>query len=143
MSECQRCDHKATNVKVLGAVESEWPESIRAPTCIIACVPTDSDYYLPDVFFHSNTGGIAVEVCKPCFPIFARIFWSYCKQINYRHQRSLFPDQARVKGPAGRNPWTIVDGYEILTETAILQFELFSGYRAPRATMSLHLREAA
>ncbi|KAK5694393.1 hypothetical protein LTR17_024843 [Elasticomyces elasticus] len=138
---CQRYEHQATNVKVLDAIESEWPEGIRVPTCIIACVPTDSDYCLPNFFFHSNTGGIAVEVFNPSS--IGRVFWTKCKQINYRHQRSLFLDQARVRGLAGGKSWTVVDGYEILIETAILQFEFFSGYRAPRATMSLHLRKAS
>ncbi|EOA82765.1 hypothetical protein ACJQWK_04608 [Exserohilum turcicum] len=106
--------------KILRSRQDAWPASLRQPTIIISCIPTDSidggpaaQFTLPEQWMESRTGGIVMETA-------------------YKTLSTPLMRQVR----AARNKlWTYMDGLDFIPEQAFAQFELFTGKRAPRRVM--------
>ena len=137
---CLHSGYEACKIMVLDAADSQWPAETRLPTVIIACVPTETDFHFPDSWLGSSTGGIAAEVSRAQRAFFTARNTDMGKQISYKQSNSLFLEQVSNKSSSSGRFWSIVDGYEILMETAVVQFEFLTGYRAPRTVMARHLR---
>ena len=60
---------------------------------------------------------------------------SHPKQISYKHGHSKFLNRVRRWRSTSGRAWEIVNGLDILLETAYVQFEFWTGYRAPQAEM--------
>lgn len=59
---CKMNEYETTAITTLDDEESQWPPNTSLPTVIIACVPTDEGFHLPDDWLGSLTGGVVAEV---------------------------------------------------------------------------------
>lgn len=108
------------NFKILESREDAWPKTLRQPTIIVSCIPTDpidggpaAQFTLPEQWMESPTGGIVMETA-------------------YKSLNTPLKQQVR---DATNKLWTYMDGLDFIPEQAFAQFELFTGKRAPRKVM--------
>ncbi|KAJ5256652.1 hypothetical protein N7478_012756 [Penicillium angulare] len=115
-------------LKVLRSVEDVWPEGIRLPTIVVACIPPykmDGADEGPVVFnisenwLASRTGGVFVEVAYGPF-------------------RTPLMEQMLSRSSKG---WVMVDGLKVLLEQGIAQYELFTKRPAPIHVMRRAIQE--
>ncbi|RAR07416.1 quinate pathway repressor protein [Stemphylium lycopersici] len=97
--------------KILASREEPWPLSLRQPTIIISCIPTDpidggpaAQFTLPPQWLESPTGGIVMETA-------------------YKTLNTPLMQQVR---DAPNKLWTYMDGLDFIPEQAFAQFELFT-----------------
>lgn len=60
----------------------------------------------------------------------------------YAPPNASLQSQVRLARSRDHREWSIINGFDILLESCILQFEQFTGFRAPRAVMEHALRAA-
>jgi shikimate 5-dehydrogenase len=92
-----------------------WPDDVQPPTIILSTIgdSSESGLILPSQWMHSRTGGVVLE-------------------LGYKSSTTPFMKQIR-EGESG--PWVCLDGLDLLAEQSFVQFELFTGKRAPRRIM--------
>ncbi|KAJ5638858.1 hypothetical protein N7528_001248 [Penicillium herquei] len=113
---------------VLCCAEDPWPEGVRLPTIVVACIPpykiggADEGpvvFKISEKWLESRTGGVFVEVAYGPFrtPLMT--------QINSRSSKG----------------WVMVDGLKVLLEQGIAQYELFTKRPAPVHVMRRAIQE--
>ena len=118
------------SIQVLKTCEEAWPEGYAQPTIIVSCVTHErlpgeehvAEFTVPEAWLGSESGGAAVEQAY-------YINTPFIQQIK------------NLQSTAGK-PWVIVDGLEVLHAQAIVQFEMMTGRKAPRAVMWSTLQSA-
>ncbi|RDW58299.1 hypothetical protein BP5796_12229 [Coleophoma crateriformis] len=115
-----------SSVEVVNSAADPWPSSWQLPTIIISAIPAHTikdqqaaNLTLPAQWLTRPTGDMVVELAY--MPLITPLL----RQIR----------QLRESG----QPWTIVNGLEILPEQAIAQFELMTGRTAPKSRMRLEV----
>ncbi|RDW57112.1 hypothetical protein BP6252_13858 [Coleophoma cylindrospora] len=118
---------EGSSVEVVNTAAEPWPSSWQLPTIVISAIPAHTikdrqaaNLTLPSKWLASPTGGVVVELAY--MPLITPLL----RQIR----------QLRESG----QPWTIVNGLEILPEQAIAQFELMTGRKAPKGRMRLEVQ---
>ena len=114
-------------VSVFRSEADPWPAGCDAPTMIVSCIPAESvdgrppaEFELPTQWLHSESGGTVLEMAyKPLDTPLLKQIWQLRK----------------VTG----QPWTTVDGLEMLAEQGSAQFELMTGRKAPKKRMKLEV----
>ncbi|PYH43729.1 putative pentafunctional AROM polypeptide [Aspergillus saccharolyticus JOP 1030-1] len=103
-------------IAVLCSTKEPWPQHLRQPTIIVACLPAleiDSQspvqLLLPEQWLQSTTGGVFVDVA---------------------YGRYQTPLRASMNDRTTQG-WIVVDGLVILLEQGIAQYELFTKRPAP------------
>ncbi|KAK6375930.1 3-dehydroquinate dehydratase, type I, variant [Exophiala oligosperma] len=113
-----------SSVVILEPEGTSWPQGTTLPTIIVSCVPIsvslfgDSDLplQLPEEWLGSPSGGVVAD-------------------ISYNPPETPLLKQIKSFRESTGYPWAIVNGVDVVYEQAILQFEQFTGYRAPRQAM--------
>ncbi|PWY87131.1 hypothetical protein BO94DRAFT_596337 [Aspergillus sclerotioniger CBS 115572] len=109
-----------------------WPEHLRQPTIIAACLPafdmsqSPVSLHIPDAWLQSPTGGVLID----------RL--SLTKQVAYGHPQT--PIRKKINTRSSK--WVIVDGLVLLLEQGIIQYELFTKRPAPVHVMRRALEQA-
>ncbi|KAK3676650.1 hypothetical protein LTR78_003425 [Recurvomyces mirabilis] len=106
-------------VRYLPALQSAWPTGQSLPSVIISCIPAsrlNDTTTLPSIWLSNAHGGVAVD-------------FSYAPVDT-----PLLSLVRRHEATTGQ-PWSTVDGLQILLEQGMRQFEQMTGRRAPVKTM--------
>ncbi|GIJ90069.1 hypothetical protein Asppvi_009018 [Aspergillus pseudoviridinutans] len=100
---------------LLQSTDTCWPPQLRLPTIVISCIPyVESDnkstpFQVPEKWLSSKTGGVYMEVA-----------YGPLKTASLREM-----EQYKSRG------WIVVDGFTVLLEQGIAQYELFTRRPAP------------
>ncbi|KAL4893496.1 hypothetical protein BDV59DRAFT_207614 [Aspergillus ambiguus] len=103
------------NFTLLQSTSDKWPAQLRPPTIIVSCIPNPQNqpesftFQLPDQWLQSKTGGVYVEVA------YGPTRTGVLKKLE------SFTSQG----------WIIADGFDVLLEQGIAQYELFTKRPAP------------
>ncbi|KAF2771187.1 quinate utilization gene repressor [Teratosphaeria nubilosa] len=123
ISELDPADSASTRVRVIESFERAWPRNFRQPSMIVSSIPTQTadgkmvDFKIPDDWLKSPTGGVVLE-------------------LAYKPLITPIVQQMRERSHQG---WIFMDGFDVLPEQAFVQFELFTGRRAPRRLMRMEV----
>jgi shikimate 5-dehydrogenase len=116
MSEDTHEDDSHPNIRILDSLQADWDNDLAQPTVVISCVPTagpgctNTNFILPLQWMRSSTGGVVLE-------------------LSYRPVITPLLHQIREYATRG---WVAIDGLENLAARTAIDFELFTGRRAPR-----------
>ena len=118
---------------LLQSTSTGWPSHLRPPTIVISCIPhVESDHkspavHIPVQWLRSKTGGVYIEVT---FFLVDLVGWvsNVVIQVAYGPRRTSFLTQMEAYRSKG---WIIVDGFDLLLEQGIAQYELFTRRPAP------------
>ncbi|KAK4554178.1 hypothetical protein LTR86_008705 [Recurvomyces mirabilis] len=106
-------------VRYLPALQSEWPTGQSLPSVIMSCIPAsrlNDTTTLPLDWLFNAHGGVAVD-------------------FSYAPLDTPLLSLVRRHKAATNQPWSSVDGLQILLEQGMRQFEQMTGRRAPVKTM--------
>lgn len=110
-------------VRVIDALDEPWPTGFNMPTMVVSCVTHEridgnvgSEFEMPKQWLESPSGGVVVEMA-------------------YMTKETALTKQIKQFRVSTELPWVIVSGVDTLIEQAVAQFEIFTGRRAPRATI--------
>lgn len=104
------------NIRILDSLQADWDSDLAQPTVVISCIPapgpgyTKTNFVLPLQWMKSSTGGVVLE-------------------LSYRPVVTPLLRQIREHAMRG---WVVVDGLENLAARTAIEFELFTGRKAPR-----------
>lgn len=116
MSKNTHEDYSIPNIRILDSLQTDWDNELAQPTVVVSCVPaavpgcTDTSFILPPQWMRSSTGGVVLD-------------------LSYRPVITPLLHQIREHAMRG---WVAVDGLENLAARTAIDFELFTGRRAPR-----------
>jgi shikimate 5-dehydrogenase/shikimate kinase len=116
MSQDTSGDNLQPNIRILDSLQTDWDSDLAQPTVVISCVPatglgcTNTSFILPLQWMKSSTGGVVLE-------------------LSYRPVVTPLLNQIREHAMRG---WVAVDGLENIAARTAIDFELFTGRRAPR-----------
>jgi shikimate 5-dehydrogenase/shikimate kinase len=126
-------------VRILQRLDILWPESAQQPSIVVCTPPVHEidgepglDFEVPNAWFQSPTGGVIIEVS-----LRNRILSSgkllTNSQLSYKTPWTRLMQQAHDNAHRG---WICVEPLDILIEQGCAQFELFTGYPAPKKRMT-------
>ncbi|CRG87875.1 hypothetical protein PISL3812_04896 [Talaromyces islandicus] len=116
MPEYTRGNDFHPNIRIIDSLQSDWDNDLAQPTVIVSCVPTagtecmNTNFILPLQWMRSSTGGVVLEL---------------------RYRPVITPLLQQIREHAMRG-WVGIDGLENLAARTAIDFELFTGRRAPR-----------
>jgi shikimate 5-dehydrogenase len=135
-------------IRLLQRLDTPWPEAAQQPSIVVCTPPIHEidgepglDFQVPNPWFQSPTGGVIIEVCMPnqihrtflCRWILAYYTFLFFQQLSYKTPWTRLMQQAHDNAHRG---WVCVEPLEILIEQGCAQFELFTGFPAPKKRMT-------